>query len=68
MENDPYQLNEVSENTFYSIILISQTPFYNEKKYFKTIEIVLKKEIGLNINLPAFNVDILKCIVILLMY
>ena len=48
------------------IILISQTPFYNEKSIL--IQLVLKTEIRLNINLPAFNVDILKYIIILLMY
>ena len=44
MENSPYQLNEVSENIFYSIILISQMPFYNEKSIL--IKLVLKKEIN----------------------
>ena len=47
MENDPYQSN--SENTFQSIILISQTPFYNEKSIL--IQLVLKKEIRLDINI-----------------
>ena len=65
MENYPYKLNKVSD-TFYSIILISQTPFYNEKSIL--LQLVLKKEIGPNINPPAFNVEILKYIVILLMY
>ena len=46
--------------------MISQTPFYYEKKNFDTIGILKKS--GLKINLPAFNVDILKHIVILLMY
>ena len=65
MENYPYQLNEVYENTFESIILISQAPYYYEKKkYFNTIF----KKSGLNVNLPAFNVDILKYIVIVLMF
>ena len=41
MENDPYQLNEVYENTFKSIFLINQTPFIM-KKVFNTISTFIK--------------------------
>ena len=64
-ENNCSQSYQDYENTFQSIILISQTPFYYEKS-IKTIGTL--KKIGLNINLPAFNVDILKYIVILHVY
>ena len=66
MENDSYQLNEVYENAHvWEHHFASQAPFYKEKSIL--IQLVLIK-IGLNINLPAFKVEILKNIVILLMY
>ena len=39
MENDPYQLNEVYEDIFESIILISPTSFKSEKSIL--IQLVL---------------------------
>ena len=56
MENDPYQLNEVYENTFESIILISQTPFCNEKRIL--IQLVL--DVGLNFKLYCHNTLVLE--------
>ena len=47
MENDPYQ------KTFQSIILISQTPFYNGKSIL--IQLVLSKKYKTKYQSPSFS-------------
>ena len=62
-----FHIYKISVLAPYKIVLIDQMPFHNHiYKHHENLSIYLKT--GLEINLPAFNPDILMFIIILLVY